>query len=538
MKHHIPLLLLALALPLTSCLDEEPKGQLDAPEALSTPRDIYVNAVASLYNYIGGANESESLMGTCRGVYDYNTLTTDEAIIPIRGGDWYDGGLWENLYRHQWTPDDASLYDTWKYLYKVVMLANNSLDIIYGRPGVLSPTQQEQYAAETRAVRALFYYHIMDMYGRVPLALSRTEQPDGGMPQVERSRMYRFIISELQEVLPLLPDGRSNREGEFYGRMTRPVAQFLLARLAINAEVYADDDWTDGTRPAGSDIFFDANGQRLNAWQTCEYYCDRIADAGYELEPDYAANFLVHNENSRENIFTIPADKNMYAAQFHYVFRSIHYSQGGVNGWGTENGTCATLSTMRAYRFGEADEDTRCQQNFFTGVVLADGDTLRLPGGEALEYKPMEVRLNLTNSPYVKTAGARMKKYEIDPTAYVDGRLQDNDIVMYRYADVLLMKAEAVTRRGGDGSAWLNAVRDRAAMPRVACTLDNILRERLLELMWEGSRRQDLVRYGLFSGSYDIRTALPGEETGYTTVFPIPRRCLDLNHALKQNPGY
>ena len=74
--------------------------------------EIYTNAVASLYNYIGGANESEGIQGTCRGIYDYNTLTTDEAIIPIRGGDWYDGGLWNAMYQHRWTEDDASLYDT------------------------------------------------------------------------------------------------------------------------------------------------------------------------------------------------------------------------------------------------------------------------------------------------------------------------------------------------------------------------------------------------------------------------------------------
>lgn len=104
---------------MTSCLDEHPKDQLDEDAIYGSASDIYINAVASLYNYIGGANESEGIQGTCRGIYDYNTLTTDEAMIPIRGGDWYDGGLWNAMYQHRWGADDQSLYDTWKYLIRL-----------------------------------------------------------------------------------------------------------------------------------------------------------------------------------------------------------------------------------------------------------------------------------------------------------------------------------------------------------------------------------------------------------------------------------
>ena len=128
-----------------------------------------------------------------------------------------------------------------------------------------------------------------------------------------------------------------------------------------------------------------------------------------------------------------------------------------------------------------------------------------------------------------------MNKYEIDPSAYSDGRLQDNDIVLFRYADVLLMKAEAKVRNGENGTAELNEVRHRAGMPlRVKATLDNILKERLLELMWEGWRRNDLVRYGLFTKVYDFKPA-----TGsYTSVFPIPSQAINKNGNLKQNKGY
>jgi hypothetical protein len=146
--------------------------------------------------------------------------------------------------------------------------------------------------------------------------------------------------------------------------------------------------------------------------------------------------------------------------------------------------------------------------------------------------------LDLTGSEYEKTAGARMSKYEIDRKAYADGKLQDNDIVVFRYADVLLMRAEAKVRNGMSGQSDLDAVRERVGMNQRTATLSNILTERLLELMWEGTRRQDLVRFGLFNQSYDLREQLDGESSGYTTVFPIPQNALDLNSQLVQNPGY
>ena len=551
MKRYRFLFLLLAALSMTSCLDEHPKDQLDEDAIYGSASDIYINAVASLYNYIGGANESEGIQGTCRGIYDYNTLTTDEAMIPIRGGDWYDGGLWNAMYQHRWTADDQSLYDTWKYIYKVIVLANKSLDIISSKSGLLSAAQQQEYRAEVRAIRAMFYYYAMDMFGRVPLVLSTDEQRYSSLfqGQTDRSSVFHFVFQELQQVLPSLPDQHSNKEGNYYGRITQPVVNFLLAKLALNAEIYMYDDWTRGyaNRPKGSDIHFsvpaaDASShggdKELNAWETCIYYCDKLAEEGYVLESDDAFNFSTHNETSKENIFTIPMDKNIYTNQFHYLFRSYHYTHGGALGWGSENGTCATISTMKANHYGEADEDARCKMNFVAGVVKVDGHELLMDNGKPLEYQPFEVAQNLTNSKFVKTAGARMAKYEVDRTSYMDGKLQSNDIVLFRYADALLMKAEAKVRNGENGDEELNRIRARVGMPYRKATLDNILEERLLELVWEGWRRQDLIRFGKFTGAYDLRTPLQGESSGYTTVFPIPQKCIDLNSELVQNKGY
>ena len=529
--------LLAISLSFTSCLDETPKDQIPESEIYDSANSLYVNAVASLYNYIGAHEEGEGLQGTCRGIYDYNTLTTDEAIIPIRGGNWYDGGLWENMYDHTWTATDTDLYNVWKYLYKVIVLSTKSLETIDQHKSLLSEQQRDEYKAEVRAVRAMFYYYAMDMFGRIPILESST-QKTADIRQSNRSDVFKYIVNELQTVAPVLPNEHSNSQGNYYGRVTRPVAWFLLAKLALNAEVYTDDNWTDSYRPDGKTIMIDVDGTQKNAWLTCIHYCNLIASAGYSLESDYTKNFAVHNENSNENIFTIPLDKMLYLNEFHYLFRSRHYAHGGAYGGASENGTCATLHTMAVYGYNTSSPDTRLDMNFYTGKVEVDGSYVTLDDGKLLEYKPLEVEQNLTASQYIETAGARMKKYEVDRTAYSDGRMPNNDIVLYRYADVMLMKAEAKVRNGESGYEELKAVRNRVGMPSLPATLDNILDERLLELVWEGWRRQDMIRFGTYNKQYDIHIPSEADKKGYTTVFPIPGKARELNPNLEQNPGY
>ena len=538
MKHRFfALSVLALSLSLTSCLDETPKDQIPETEIYDSANSLYVNAVASLYNYIGAHEEGDGLQGTCRGIYDYNTLTTDEAIIPIRGGNWYDGGLWENMYNHTWTATDTDLYNVWKYLYKVIVLSTKSLETIEKYKALLTEQQRVDYAAEVRAVRAMYYYYAMDMFGRIPILQSSTHKT-ADIRQSNRSDVFWYVVKELQDVAPLLANEHSNLQGNYYGRVTRPVAWFLLAKLSLNAEVYTDDDWTDSSRPDGKTIMFDIEGNKKNAWQTCVHYCDLITAAGYTLEADYTKNFAVHNEGSSENIFTIPLDKNLYLNEFHYLFRSRHYAHGGAYSGASENGTCATLHTMAVNGFGTETPDARLDMNFYTGKVEVDGKYVTMEDGTPLEYKPLAVEKNLTASPYLETAGARMKKYEVDRTAYSDGRMPNNDIVLYRYADVLLMKSEAKVRNGESGDEEMNAVRSRVGMPSLPATLDNLLNERLLELVWEGWRRQDMIRFGTYCKQYDIHTQSEADKKGYTTVFPIPEKTHELNPNLKQNPGY
>ena len=534
-------LVLATCTFLFSCdkfLEGNPKDKLPEDDVYNSISEVYLNAVASLYTYVGGYSDSQGLQGTGRGVYDLNTFTTDEAIIPTRGGDWYDGGFWQGLFLHDWGIENDAIQATWEYLYKVVMLSNKSLERIDKFAETHSDAELPAYRAEVRAMRAMYYYYLLDLFGRVPLVQSSSPAMKD-VVQSERKTVFEFIFKELQEVAPLLSEVHSNQSGPYYGRITRPVVTFLLAKLALNAEVYTDNDWTDNERPDGKNIKFMVDGNELNAWETVIYYCDQLKVMNYKLEPEYETNFSIFNEPSVENIFTIPMNKTLYTNQMQYLFRSRHYNHAKAYGLSGENGPSATIEALETFGYGTAAQDPRFDICYFAGEMYdLKGDIIKLDDGTVLVYFPWEVALDITDTPYEQTAGARMKKYEVDPTATKDGKLMENDIVLFRYADALLMKSEAKVRNGENGDVELNQVRSRVKAARRPATLENILSERQLELAWEGWRRQDLIRFGMFTRAYNSRPQLPNEETGYTTVFPIPEKIRVMNTKLVQNPGY
>ncbi len=533
------LFIIAALTLLSSCLDENPRDRIEEGEAINSANALYLNAVANLYNYIGGHNDCEGLQGTTRGVYDLQTFTSDEALLPTRGGDWYDGGLWQSLFTHSWTPTETILEGTWNYLYKVIVLCNYSLYLLDSHRDLVSPLDLSAYVAEVKALRAIYYCYLLDLFGSVPY-VTDTEIDMYSVRQLSRSQIFNNAWNDLIESRRFLSSEHSNQEGVYYGRITRPVVDFVLAKMALNAEIWYDDVWTDDEREAGSDILLPCGELgEMTAWDACIYYCDQVTQAGYQLEADYQENFSIYNEESKENIFVIPMDKGLYANEFSNLFRSRHYNHGSALGLGAENGISATVSTVLTYGYGTGEVDRRFAYNFYADTVLVDGRTVHLDNGEPLVYQPLAVKIDLTGSPYEKTAGARMAKYEVDRTAYNDGKLQNNDIVLFRYADVLLMKSEAKVRSGRNGDEELNQVRKRVGMPYRKATLDNLLDERLMELAWEGWRRQDLIRFDRYHLPYSSRPANPKEETTrYTIVFPIPQRAMNLNDQMAQNPGY
>ena len=528
---------------LSSCsLDENPKDQIPEEEAYADAGALYRNTVATLYNYIGGATDGQGLQGTCRGIYDLQTFGSDEAMIPTRGTDWYDGGIWQELYRHDWTPGHPMLGNAWSYLYKVITLCNRSLELLESHQHLLDEVQYVEYTAEVRALRAIYYWYLMDLFGRIPI-ITTSKTSLSQLEQMPRSQIFKFVCTELQQVCPNLHYENSARPGDYYGRVTYHVACFVLAKLMLNAEVYLDNNWTDGDHPDGSALTISVDGKTMNAWEATIYYCDQLENADYELEELYTSNFEVHNENSNENIWVIPMDKDLYYNEMQYFFRSWHYRHAAAYGFTGENGACATKRTLEIFKYGTWSEDPRFLLNYYDGIVFDNNRKIvRDRNGEVFEYKPWEVELDLSDSPYLETAGARMNKYVVDRNATKNGKLMDNDIVLFRLADVLLMHAEALLRNGQaeEGQDYFNAVRGRVDAPEKPLTLQNLLDERLLELCWEGWRRQDLIRFGKYESLFmgDQWDEKVDESDGHTTVFPIPGGMIDFNPNLTQNPGY
>ena len=573
MKQYIIGSMLLSSILLASCsLDETPRSKFSEEEAFSTPKLVYVNTVANVYSSIGNG-----LYGSDGGsVHTFQEFSSDASMIPGRQGDWVDGGAWQNIFLHNFESSVSKYNDVWNNLYRVIGLANSSIDRLNKYLG--EHPEYAEYVYELRALRAVYYYYVMDLFGQVPLVVS-SQVSANEVNQSNRSDVFKFVTSELAECIPHLSDSKSQNEGEYYGRITKAVAYMCMAKCAINAPVYTIDDTTPTSYSAfvgtdksgkataseeqgktvsemGKNINITLDGKTRNAWETAVYCADQIASLGYRLQPSYADNFIVANQNSVENIWTRPNDCVNYKIEDYNIVRTLHYNHGGAIGYEGWNGACSSKQQMLVYDYGTDNPDPRLKLNFYTdkdymeetGKAVEDGAT-----GKDLEYMPMAVKVDFSaaDDPHaMKCAGARMKKYEFDKSATQQYSF-NNDLVIWRYADVLLLKAEAEYRMGNKAEALtiVNEVRARvAATPRTELTLNDILNERMLELAWEGVRRQDQIRFCTFTEptadrfkgvTHNASAGDYNDDTqGYTMVYPIPYAVLNLNKKLNQNPGY
>ena len=573
MKQYIIGSMLLSSILLASCsLDETPRSKFSEEEAFSTPKLVYVNTVANVYSSIGNG-----LYGSDGGsVHTFQEFSSDASMIPGRQGDWVDGGAWQNIFLHNFESSVSKYNDVWNNLYRVIGLANSSIDRL--NKYLDEHPEYAEYVYELRALRAVYYYYVMDLFGQVPLVVS-SQVSANEVAQSNRSDVFKFVTSELAECIPHLSDSKSQNEGEYYGRITKAVAYMCMAKCAINAPVYTIDDTTPTSYSAfvgtdksgkataseeqgktvsemGKNINITLDGKTRNAWETAVYCADQIASLGYRLQPSYADNFIVANQNSVENIWTRPNDCVNYKIEDYNIVRTLHYNHGGAIGYQGWNGACSSKQQMLVYGYGTANPDPRLKLNFYTdkdymeetGKAVEDGAT-----DKPLEYMPLAVKVDFTadDDPHaMKCSGARMKKYEFDKSTTQQYSF-NNDLVIWRYADALLLKAEAEYRMGNKAEALtiVNEVRDRvAATPRTELTLNDILDERMLELAWEGVRRQDQIRFCTFTEptadrfkgvTHNASAGDYNDDTqGYTMVYPIPYAVLNLNKKLGQNPGY
>jgi hypothetical protein len=424
--------------------------------------------------------------------------STDEMVIPTRGGDWGDGGQHIRMYTHTWeaVQDNGRFNGIWNWCYNAITAINLQMG------SVTDPST----VAELKALRAFFHYVAMDNFGNVIIA---DGVKSGNPPQSTTKEVFEFIEKELLEAYPNLSETVG---GAYYTRFNKYVVDMLLAKMYLNAAVYT------GTPQ----------------WAKAVDYTSRIIDSGkFTLPSNFFSTFTTTNHNSPEIILATAFDKTKRTG-FNIQMPVLHYRQQqefniGGSPW---NGPCAVPSHYKSF----TDDDIRKQMWMVGQRYASDGSAL-MDENLALVLDPEVKALVMPAGAATRIQGARAAKYEIQRNNKETN--QDNDFVIFRLGDAILMRGEANLRLGNTAAALadVNIIRERAGVkPYTAATLtiDELLAERGREMSWELHRRQDLIRFGKFNSGKDFMTSSPA----HTKLFPIPQDQIDLNSNLKQNPGY
>ncbi len=449
---------------------------------------------------IGGIDEGFSQY--LRMYWEMEELPTDEAIIG-----WNDDAI-KGLNFQTWDASVVEMNGMYSRIFFQIMMANEFLrqttDQVLASRGVTGQLLADikTYRAEARFLRALSYWHGLDFYGSIPLV---TEQdPLGGSPpkQATRQALFDFVVSELNAIKNDLPPNGT------YGRATPAAANMLLAKLYLNAEVYTGTaDWTDARTAA-----------------------EAVIAGPFVLEPNDELNFLADNDKSREIIFAVPQD-GVHMQSYGGTSFIIHASLGGdmvASNYGVDYPWGGLRLKPQAYRlFGAGDN--RADVFFTTNQSVEIDDWQNFHKGIAA---PKFQNVTSTGQPGSNAGFA------------------DTDYPMFRLADAYLTYAEAVVRGGGGSRAtaldYVNQIRTRAGIAPLTdaqLTTQAILDERGRELLWEGTRRTDLIRYKMFTGGTYIWSWKGGTQAGAATaatfdLYPLPANELVANHNLVQNPGY
>lgn len=443
-----------------------------------------------------------------RLLWEAQELPTDEAVIA-----WNDVGLPE-MNTQLWAASNSFVVAMYYRIYFQVGMANEFLrqttDDKLAARGVSAElkTQIEQYRAEARFLRALSYWHGIDFFGNIPLVTE--DSPIGTTPPAQSTRadIYNFIVSELNEIQPQLPQAGPST----YGRATGPAASMLLAELYLNAGVYT-----------GTPDYADA----LAAAEAV------IASPAYSIDPSYDHMFMADNNTSPEIIFAITQDGTRTQTYGGVTFL-VHASVGGsmsAPAYGIDGGWYGTRLKPEAYNF-YASGDKRAAY-FYTSGQTEDVSTI---------------------SDFSKgIAAPKFRNVKSTGQPGSNATFVDVDFPVFRLAEAYLIYAEAVLRDGGGSRAqaldYVNQLRERAYgntsanITDAQLTLPFILAERGRELLWEAHRRTDLIRFGEFTGGDYLWSWKGGTATGTATetfrdLYPLPASELVANPNLTQNPGY
>ncbi|MBN2486173.1 MAG: RagB/SusD family nutrient uptake outer membrane protein [Bacteroidales bacterium] len=491
-----------LALWATACtnLEEEFFNVVPSSDYGTTPEELKTIAGSAYASLRGFADAESNCYPASEYVYFLIECVSDEFCVPQRGNDWYDNGRYQDAQAHTLKPENAMVLGAWKYCYSGITTCNFVLQSF--EQSDMPEKEKEIAMAEIRGVRAYYYYLLLDWYGNVPVVTSFTD--DELKPNTPRAQVFEFVETELLDIIDLLQPQIE------YGRFTQNVANTLLARLYINAEVYT------GTP----------------RWQDCIDACDKVK--GYTLTANVLDNFVQQNQNSTEIIFAIPYDHVEGTVGNYFLSLTYHYNQwqafsASASGWSwSVNGPCAQPGVYSL--FDPADERiaAMCEG---PQINIVTGDTIPDRTGAPLIYT--ETIENFRSAKEYE--GVRIAKYE---TKEGDVAERDNDWVLMRYAEVLMMKAECLVRleRAAEAYPIVSQIRTRSGLTSTPnpVTLEVLDREWLYEFLFEGIRRSVNIRFGTYFGPWWEKPASSRD----MAIFPIPANELVKNSNLVQNPGY
>lgn len=444
--------------------------------------------------------------------YDMQETATDEVLVPTRGGDWFDGGKWRDMHFQTWNPSHELMRNSWDWGFNAIGTCNRVLKIFENAP---ESDGKQQTIAEIKTMRAWYYYLMMDSYGNIPLVTTFDDNAENPT-QSSRTEVFNFIAEELEDNLEFLTE---EANAETYGRPTKWMAHTLLAKLYLNAEVYT------GTPQ----------------WEKTIIHADAVIASNKFALGNYFAQFMPDNGPADiEPIFSIPFDA--VRAKGNLLFNKVlHYGHRDTYGLTTDtwNGWITSPEFFDTFD----DEDLRREQWLYGQQYNRSGDPLIYDGvNVVLDPYGLGSEFDIGGDAEVgRLVGARNVKYFPDANSIQNNA--NNDFVVFRYADILLMKAEALVRQGETGGVALdlvNEIRERAFGNSdnnfTTLGLQDIYDERGREFAMEMTRRIDMVRFGTFLDANAFKPAKTAET--HRLIFPIPTDALTTNSNLIQNPGY
>ncbi|MEM0993754.1 MAG: RagB/SusD family nutrient uptake outer membrane protein [Bacteroidota bacterium] len=558
MKNKYLLLLLCYFAASCANLEEEVFDEVqveDVEALLENPTPEFLD------NFVASAYAELIPNFTERNYFNLQESTSDISMTPTRlwqdpsRSDWFDGGRYVALHKHEWDASERTVNDVWGLLQGGIAACLEILDA-FDTPAAKSNDAIVPRRAEVQGLLAFYMWAIFDLYGQVPYI----DLSSGQNVVLAGNDAIDEIARLLDEAIPVLRGKDASMGGHLF---SKGAAQTLLARLLLNKAVYED-------RYASSYNFSAADMSQVISTTT-----DLIDNGGYSLATDFFRLFDGDSDNNAatdELIFTV----NCVAGQTcNRAFTAMVMSQGqfaadagSFRGW---NGFCTLPEFVDSWdtsdpRYfeenypnepGTIDPDTYqlnrgVQVGVQHGPVPVGGDGQPTEGGafkrDANGQLVIEVLRNFLRDNQVvdynkdvtftsnQWAGARIFKYEYDTPG--PGRWDTNiNPVIFRLADAYLMRAEAKLRSGDETGALedvntLRAARGTAALDQIS--LDALLDERGFEFYWESHRRTDLIRFGKFN---DAWTEKPASDPN-KRLFPIPLNALASSSNLTQNQGY